>query len=194
MSERDSACEGKLSPAADEGALDPAPSPSAARHGLDQPVSEPLPDDALGRLDLLPPDRLTPEVALAPAEAEILRTILTRFLDCLVLDHGKRVGRIDDLLRDLGKREVLRSQILTDGLPLTPFQVKDYDAYFRVDRVVAAAPAIALVRSLLQAARAASCLFDQTPNLSEARTRQQMDGLSAHAHLLARAFGLEPLP
>lgn len=153
----------------------------------------PVAGDAHARLDLMLPDDLPAEVSLDRAEAVRIRTLLCALLETLELDHGERVGRIDALLARLEEEGRAAPRITADGLPLTPFQISDYDRYFRVTRVAADRPARALVRSLLQTTRAISDLFARGEQLSDKCVREQMDGIRVHADLLARTFNLERL-
>ncbi|MVA25106.1 hypothetical protein V6582_01530 (plasmid) [Agrobacterium vitis] len=146
-----------------------------------------------GWLDLPLPDWLPAETPLSEIEKRRMHGVLSGLLEAIELDHLEITERLDALLAELGKAAGERPKIETAGLPLTAFQVTDYDRYFRVNRQSEEEPAVAMVRSLVQTVRAVTQLFARSPELSVVHVRHQMEGFESHAHLLARTFGLEPL-
>lgn len=178
---------------------------SEANQPAETPVRNPItlaevkpagPVEALaedGWLDLPLPDGLPAEISLSDSEKHRMHGILAGLLDALRLDHPANVERLDLLLADLGKASGEKPEVETTGLPLTPFQATDYDRYFRVNRQPAQEPAAAMVRSLVQTARAVTQLFARGKNLPVVAMRHQLEGFECHAHLLARTFSLEPL-
>ena len=167
--------------------------------GNPAPVSAPPPPaaDAAARhgpwLDLPLPDKLVAEATLGEADSRRLRAVLRGLLEALELDHPSCLKQLDALLRDIPPPLGPPAEIDTAGLQLTSFQAKDYDRYFRVNRLSSDTPAIAMVRSLVQTARAVTHLFERSHHLAPLQVRRQIDGFVCHTHLLARTFGLEPL-
>lgn len=144
-------------------------------------------------LDLMLPGDLPADLVLDTDHREILHTVLSDLLQALQLDRPASLRRLEELLRNLEDAGTTPALIEETSIPVKPAQVSDFDRYFRVNRITAAEPALALVRSLLQTARAVMSLFCRSRDLSEARITQQIQGFISHTHLLARTFNLGDL-
>jgi hypothetical protein len=101
--------------------------------------------------------------------------------------------RIEELLGSLKNAGGRPARVGETGIPANLAQIDDFDAYFRVHRITSQQPALALVRSLLQTARAVMSLFGRADHLPEARVQQQIAGFIAYTQLLARTFDLGEL-
>jgi hypothetical protein len=147
------------------------------------------------RLGLLLPDTLPIEQGVSEAERLVLRGLLVDLLHALRLpDRAASLARLDALLLRVADEpggEPVR--IGETGIPADTALVDDFDSYFRVDRIASPEPALALVRSLVQTARAVVSLFARAPHLSEARVEQQIAGFVTYTHVLARTFDLGEL-
>lgn len=159
---------------------------------LPKHVATALAEDA--RLDLLLPQGLPIEHALSRAERAELGAVLAAFLQALqVADRAVCLSRIEALLaasRDVHGRA---ARVEETGIPANAAQVEDFDRYFRVNRITSDEPALALVRGLLQTARANMSLFCRAEHLPKARVEQQISGFIEYTHLLARTFDLGEL-
>jgi hypothetical protein len=146
------------------------------------------------RLDLLLPDDLLTEHTLSAPERALLRGVLMNLLHALQLpDRTAGPRRIEELLGSLKNAGGRPARVGETGIPANLAQIDDFDAYFRVHRITSQQPALALVRSLLQTARAVMSLFGRADHLPEARVQQQIAGFIAYTHLLARTFDLGEL-
>ncbi|MCF1496232.1 hypothetical protein GOZ83_28470 [Agrobacterium vitis] len=145
------------------------------------------------RLELLLPPELKTDYALSPADSAELSAVLGAFLQALQLDHAAGLCGIEaclDRLTDMPRHPARVEAGTTSALDA---QICDFDAYFRVDRITSDAPAHALVRGLLQTARANMSLFCRAEYLPPRHVAQQIAAFAEYAHLLARVCDLGEL-
>ncbi len=147
------------------------------------------------RLGLLLPGTLPIEQGVTEAERLVLHGLLVDLLHALHLpDRAASLARLDALLLRLADEPRGEpARIGETGIPADTALVDDFDSYFRVDRIASPQPALALVRSLVQTARAVVSLFVRATHLPEARVEQQIAGFITYTHVLARTFGLGEL-
>lgn len=160
------------------------PAPSGAAEWVRSASSE----DA--RLELLLPNDLKTDYALNPADNAELNAVLGAFLQALSLDHPTSLCRIEACLDRLTETSRHPARVETGTSSARDVQIGDFDAYFRVDRITSDKPAHALVRGLLQTARANMSLFCRAEHLPSQHVAQQIAAFTAYAHLLARTCNL----
>lgn len=146
------------------------------------------------RLELLFPSDLKSDYALSPADNAELTAVLRAFLQALPLDHPTSLYKIEACLERLSETSRRPARVETGASSARDAQINDFDAYFRVDRIISNAPAHALVRGLLQTARTNMSLFCRAEYLPPQRVAQQIAGFAEYAHLLARTCALGELP
>ncbi|ODN72173.1 hypothetical protein [Methylobrevis pamukkalensis] len=151
-------------------------------------------DDEGARLQLLLPDTLPVTLDLAAADRLAMREALAELLAALALaDRTAGLARIERLLSRVEDGGLRPATVTQTGTPADAAKVDDFDAYFRVDRVATDRPAFALLRGLLQTARAVIGLFGRTSDLPPQRMDQQVAGFVAWSRLLARSCDLGEL-
>lgn len=140
-------------------------------------------------LDLLRPQDLPPEILPDPEDAQILRETLAEFLDALATPEHRAL-RVRALLLGLGSGAGQTAGIEATGIPAKRDEVEDFDRYFGVRRVAADAPAMALLRGMLQTACAVLALIDRAPDLPQEPVARQIEGFDHYARLLGRICGV----
>lgn len=147
--------------------------------------------DGPAMLELLPPQQLPVEMALAPEEAEIVRATLSVFLRAIGDPQPeRRASRVRRLLSDLGPGQASEAPVGETSIPIDTAEVEDYDRYFCVRRIHSDAVGLALLRGLLQTAAAVLSLSARGPGLPEEMVARQVAGFATYARLLARICNL----
>lgn len=143
-------------------------------------------------LDLLLPHDLPAEAAPAPYEAARIAATLRAFLATLDRPQA-RAAQCRALLESLGAIPVTSATAGVTQIPAKTAEVEDFDRYFHVRRVACDAPALPLLRGLLQTASSVFDLADRA-DLPPAQIDRLVTGFAAYARLLARLCDADARP
>ena len=136
----------------------------------DLPLSQPLTDDELDRVEL----------ALAS---------LTRAFE--IENRQEALTSVSQLLADVPVPETTPCIEAGSKVSLRPKEVEAYDEYFRIEHIQSAAPAMTLVRSLIACYKNFLELCATHSHLNPEHVEQQEQGFRSQARLLQRVFWLE---
>lgn len=143
-------------------------------------------------LDLLIPGDIPINRQLDTEVKEKLSKVLTIFL--LAIEETSTVvslSKIAQALESLDKIETRSAAIDKTETPLKNWEVKDYDRYFKINRIQTNNPELALVRGLLINTQTFLLLCQNyRDRLDPQQIELQKQGFIAYAQLLARNFQL----
>lgn len=135
-------------------------------------------------LDLLLPHDLPAGIARDPQQAAHIAETLRAFL--ALLDRPKaRAAECRTLLASLREGRIAPAETGATQIPAKTAEVADFDHYFHIRRISSDAPALPLLRGLLQTASGVLALADSA-DLPSAQINRLVIGFTAYARLLAR--------
>ncbi|MEO1800670.1 MAG: hypothetical protein AAFR62_09635 [Cyanobacteria bacterium J06629_2] len=144
-------------------------------------------------LDLLIPGDMPIAHSLNPQTAEKLSRALGIFLQALrETSASDALREIDRAIKCLGEIEITPADIANTKTFLKSKEVRDYDRYFKINRIQTPEPEIALVKGLLTNTQTFISLCQQCGDrLDSEQVAIQQQGFVTYAKLLARNFNLD---
>ncbi|MEM8830586.1 MAG: hypothetical protein AAGE96_14690 [Cyanobacteria bacterium P01_G01_bin.19] len=144
-------------------------------------------------LDLLVPWDIPIESQLDRETQEQLSEVLMLFLQALSKSSlEEALSEIAHLLEYLNAIDTTSVEIENTQTPIKNWEVKDYDRFFKINRIQTNYPEIALVKGLLQNTHTFLLLCQQCGDrLDSPQIELQKQGFITYARLLARSFNLQ---
>lgn len=142
-------------------------------------------------LDLLLPQDLAHEMPLEGSEQLQTRAVLSGILHALSLTNpAETLERLQAILTSLEHDAPATAYPGATQIPAKSEQVRDFDRYFKVNRVSSSKPALPMLRSHLQTCTAVLSLCQRSEAFPEEHVARQLAGFIDYTHLLARVFGV----
>lgn len=138
-------------------------------------------------LELLVPWELAGSYAVPPAHREAIDDALSTLRQVLETEDNDP-ARLGAVLSSLPEAATRPHRSAHTQSPLSTEEVAEYDRYFQVGHVDSEAPALSLVRSLVQSCQVFQTLCACHPDLDAEQKAIQRRGFLVHIGLLQRLF------
>jgi len=144
------------------------------------------------RLYLLAPWDLPIEQQLSEANEVKLRQALTQLLHALdrSSDDQEALNIINQELAHLDISHVFPASVSSTQTALKPWEVEDFNNYFKLMHVQTKEPAVCIVWSLLTAYQTFLTLDESDSEFDSTQVEYLKEGFRCYAYLLARVFNL----